>query len=311
MDRDANFVAVGSFVLLVLAMATAFVLWYSDTRDRRDMQRYEIYFRGTVSGLSDGAAVRYLGVDVGRVRRIGLDQRDPGRVRVVADIYEDTPIKPETVARLGLLGLTGLLYIDLAPANPQKRRLAPVAGLRYPVIPSEQSDFDVFVSSLPEVVVRGTEVLNRLNAVLSDENLRRVNDTLASIDRAAGELPATTRDARRMLTELAAAAREMQGAAANLRELTVTAGPDVQAAIIRAREVTERLADASAHLNHLLATNDENLSRFSDQGLADLERLVRDAREAAQEFRSLSRSLKEDPSRILYQPSAQGVEIPR
>jgi phospholipid/cholesterol/gamma-HCH transport system substrate-binding protein len=311
MDRDANYVAVGAFVVLVLAMATAFVLWYTDTRERRDMQRYEIYFRGTVSGLSDGAAVRYLGVNVGRVARIGLDERDPGRVRVVADIYEDTPIKRSTVARLGLLGVTGLLYIDLAPADPQKRPLPPVQSLRYPVIPSEQSDFDVLVSSLPEVVVRATEVLKRLNAVLSDKNLSRVDATLANIDRAAAELPATSTDARRMVIELAAAAREMQGAAANLRDLTATAGPDVKAAIARAREITEHLAAASARLDELLAANNDNLARFSDQGLADLERLMRDAREAAQEFRSLSRSLKEDPSRILYQPGAQGVEIPR
>ena len=70
MDRDAHYVTIGAFVLLVLAMATGFVMWYSDTRERRDQTRYEIYFRGTVSGLSDGAAVRYLGVDVGRVEML-------------------------------------------------------------------------------------------------------------------------------------------------------------------------------------------------------------------------------------------------
>ena len=70
MEREANYVAVGAFVLLVLAMAILFVYWYSDARDQRTFKRYEIYFDGSVSGLAVGGQVRYLGVDVGRVVRI-------------------------------------------------------------------------------------------------------------------------------------------------------------------------------------------------------------------------------------------------
>ena len=41
MDRDANYVAVGAFVLLVTAMAVSFVFWYTDQKDKRTYQRYE------------------------------------------------------------------------------------------------------------------------------------------------------------------------------------------------------------------------------------------------------------------------------
>ena len=75
MDRDANYVAVGAFVLLVIAMAVSFVFWYTEQRDKRTYERYEIYFPGTVSGLSAGSPVRYLGVDVGKVVRIMIDPR--------------------------------------------------------------------------------------------------------------------------------------------------------------------------------------------------------------------------------------------
>ena len=93
MDRDANYVAVGAFVLLILVLGAGFVLWYTDSADGEQDQRYEIYFEGGVSGLSEGGSVRYLGVAVGRVVRIGIDPRDSRRVRVVADIRDDTPIK--------------------------------------------------------------------------------------------------------------------------------------------------------------------------------------------------------------------------
>ncbi len=59
---------VGAFVLLVIGMAGLFVYWYTDAREHRDFTRYEVYFDGSVSGLTQGASVRYLGVNVGRVR---------------------------------------------------------------------------------------------------------------------------------------------------------------------------------------------------------------------------------------------------
>ena len=75
MDRDTNYVVVGAFVLLVIGMAVSFVYWYTDQRDKRTYHRYEIYYAGTVSGLSAGSPVRYLGVDVGKVARITLDPK--------------------------------------------------------------------------------------------------------------------------------------------------------------------------------------------------------------------------------------------
>jgi hypothetical protein len=45
--------------------------------------------------------------------------------------------------------------------------------------------------------------------------------------------------------------------------------------------------------------------------LFELERLVRETRSAAREFRDLSRSLRENPSQILYEPPESGVEIPK
>jgi phospholipid/cholesterol/gamma-HCH transport system substrate-binding protein len=311
MDRDANYVAVGAFVLLILVMGAGFVFWYTDTADRREYVRYEIYFDGSVFGLSEGGSVRYLGVAVGRVARIGLDPRDPSRVRVLADIEDGTPIKKETVARLALQGVTGLLFIDLKPRDPNKRRSGVVASIAYPVIPSEQSDFDVFVSSLPDVVARAGEVLNRMNAMLSDRNIGAVTKTLGNAEAASRDLPAAVADARAALGELRTAASEIQGAAANLRELSASSSDQIKIAAVRLREAAENAANTTARLDRFMEANENNFDRFADQGLAELEQLVRDSRESVRAFEELSESLKQDPSRLIYRPAPSGVEIPR
>jgi phospholipid/cholesterol/gamma-HCH transport system substrate-binding protein len=134
-EREANYLTVGAFVLLVLALGAALVIWYTDVQDKRNYQRYEIYFEGSVSGLSNGSPVRYLGVDVGRVAAIRLDPRAADRVQVIADIDEKAPITAETLASLSLQGVTGLLYIDLERDRGGRTVMALVASDRYPVIP--------------------------------------------------------------------------------------------------------------------------------------------------------------------------------
>ena len=151
MDRETNYVAVGAFVILVLAMAVSFVYWYTDQKDKRTYQRYEIYFQGTVSGLTAGSPVRYLGVDVGKVVRLELEPAQRKRVQVIADIESAAPIDGRTLASLTLQGVTGLLFIDLeedphATGPGRADAGAPLPGhpfgaieLRYPAEQSSRS----------------------------------------------------------------------------------------------------------------------------------------------------------------------------
>ncbi|NBX58787.1 MAG: MCE family protein, partial [Gammaproteobacteria bacterium] len=171
MEREANYAAVGGFVLMVVAMAIAFIYWYSDARDAKSYERYEIYFEGSVSGLTVGSTVRYLGVDVGRVVALNIDPRSAERVQVIVDIGDDAPVSSKTVAELSLLGVTGLLYVDLLGDAGSKSLVPSVAGERYPVIRSVRSGFDVIISGVPEVMGRVSEVAQRASRLLSDDNL--------------------------------------------------------------------------------------------------------------------------------------------
>src|SRR3569833_2670473 len=76
MERSANYAAVGAFVLVVTLDETQKDNWYTDTREHRNFNRYEVYFEGTESGLERGSAVRYLGVGVGLVVHMSIDPRD-------------------------------------------------------------------------------------------------------------------------------------------------------------------------------------------------------------------------------------------
>jgi phospholipid/cholesterol/gamma-HCH transport system substrate-binding protein len=309
MEREANYVAVGAFIVLVVAMAVVFVLWYSDARDSRDYDLYEIYFAGSVSGLDRGSPVRYLGVDVGRVRRLSIDANDASRVVIVAEIDQSAPITSATRASLGLQGVTGLLYVNLREASDADPTKPLQQGARYPIIDSVASDFDVFLASLPELMGRANALLERVSRVLSDENLDGLAETITSLRKATATLPQTSANVTRLVEQLNATVVEIHGAAQAMREISDEARPEVRAALQRLASTAHNLAEASARVDDFTRKSEVQLGHFTEQGLFELERLVRETRSAAREFRDLSRSLQENPSQILYEPPESGVEI--
>lgn len=309
MERDANYVAVGAFILLVAAAAVGFVVWYSDANDGRDYNLYEIYFAGSVSGLDRGSPVRYLGVDVGRVRRLAIDQDDASRVRVVAEVDTRAPISSATRASLGIQGVTGLLYVNLKEQAGTDKTAPLRKGAQYPVIESVASDFDVFISSLPELMGRANSLLERLASVLSDENLEGLAETIKNLRTASTTLPQTSRDVATLIQELRDTVGEIHVAAESLRAMTEEARPGVSDAVARMAEVADNLARASARIDSFTKKSETQLGHFTEQGLFELERLVRETRSAAREFRDLSRDLQENPSKIIYEPQESGVEI--
>jgi phospholipid/cholesterol/gamma-HCH transport system substrate-binding protein len=313
MEREANYVAVGVFVLLMVVMGVLFVYWYSDSRDHRNYERYEIYFDGTVSGLSEGGPVRYLGVDVGRVQRIRIDPRAANRVQVVADIDATTPISEQTLAQLSLQGVTGLLYIDLEQERDSdrgRRILAMVPSENYPVIRSAHSDLDQFLSSLPNLTARLNDLVDRASRVLSDGNIQSVGRIVGNLDQASSGLPRTAHNIDTVVDTLNEDTQDARRLINDLHASTQTASVDFLAAVQKLRATSDNLMSASATLNSVATTNRDQINSFVSQGLPQVEALLRDSRAAAQQISELSRGLRENPSRLIYQPAANGVTIP-
>ncbi len=313
MEREANYLAVGSFVLLVLVMGVLFVYWYSDSREHHDYARYEIYFDGSISGLSEGGPVRYLGVDVGRVQRIVIDPRAANRVQVVADIDATTPISPQTLAQLSLQGVTGVLYIDLRQereTDNARRILAAVPSERYPVIRSEHSDLDQLLSSLPSLAAHLNELVDRGSEVLSDTNIQSLNRIVGNLDKATAGLPRSARELDNLLASVQTSTQEAGTLISEIHGPAVSASTELLAVVQKLRATSDNLERASGKLDAFISDNRGQLSGFVQQALPQVEALLRDSREAAQQIRELSSSLRENPSRLIYQAPVTGVSIP-
>ena len=310
MERDARYAAVAAFAMLAIAAAVAFVWWYSGSGERRDFVRYEIYFDGSVSGLARGSPVRFLGVDVGRVRGLAIARDNPSRVRVTAEIDSEAPISGATRARLGLLGLTGLLFIDLQqdPEADPARVLG--VGQRYPVILSRKGDIEAFLERLPDLIRGAARVVERVEGLLTDENLKALSTTLANVETASRDLPALTRSAAELVAELRRTSAEVSALTQKVRALADTSSPQIEASLAGVRATAEKMSRTADSLERIVAGNEASLAQFAGSGVADLQALAVDLRGTSDEVRALARSLRDRPSSLLIEQKESGMEIP-
>lgn len=170
MDDKVNYALVGAFVLLLGAVLVAGVLWLAAGAQRgKHYGTYQSIMRESVAGLNVDAPVKYLGVDVGKVKEIAIDPADPGQVRLRFLIEQGTPIKTNTEAVLKTQGLTGIAYIELGGGTADSPPLRAASADDIPTIPSKPSLSTRLESVLSTVLASVDRMSTNLNAVFDAE----------------------------------------------------------------------------------------------------------------------------------------------
>jgi phospholipid/cholesterol/gamma-HCH transport system substrate-binding protein len=212
---------------------------------------------------------------------------------------------------LSLQGVTGLLFVDLEQDPKAESTGVMEQGQRYPMIRSRRSDFDVLLSNLPALTTHLVELADHFNQVFSDENVRSLKATLQNVRAASENLPNTVREAQMLVADVRRTTQEVQATMLELRSVIVEDSPDVRAAVANIRQITANLASTTQRLNSFVAENEPGVSRFTQQSLPEFEQLLRESRQAVRDFRDLSRSLKRDPSQLIYESTFRGIEVPK
>ncbi len=113
METRANFALIGLFTLAVIFGAFSFAYYYISAGHQNARKTYIIHFEGSVSGLSNGAAVLFDGLKVGEVSELNLMHDDPNKVYARISVDARTPVKTDTRVALEYGGLTGVAWVAL------------------------------------------------------------------------------------------------------------------------------------------------------------------------------------------------------
>jgi phospholipid/cholesterol/gamma-HCH transport system substrate-binding protein len=306
MESKVNFAAVGAFVIVLTIAMIGGALWLSSGKYyRKSYETYETYMTESVSGLNQNAAVRYRGVDVGRVRRIMLAPGNVEQVRLTLDIERGTPVKEDTLATLRTQGLTGIAFVELSAGHRESLALQARPGEPHPVITSAPSLIGHIESATPVLLANFGRMTDNLNALLDEPNRRAVSETLANL----AVLSRTLAERSAALdATLGSAARTMDNAARVTAEL-----PLLIQRFDRTADALERMAgevagagsSARGTLDSARSTLDgsrADVTQFTGTTLPEVRELVAELRGLTATMRRVVEDVERNPGLLLQGP---------
>jgi phospholipid/cholesterol/gamma-HCH transport system substrate-binding protein len=285
MERNANYALVGLISAILFVGLLVFVVWLAGNGLSRKLDTYNIIFQGPVRGLSQGAEVHFNGIKVGDVSRIYLDPKNATLVIAEARVTSDVPIRADSFATLEPQGITGVNYIQISagtPSKPLRKDITPEGQI--PTIPTKRDALSDLLAGGGYVIQRTVETLDRVNRVLSDQNIKTFGATLTDVESVTAELKKrkmiiddaqkTLQDAdqavvqirtlakssdtlvngdgKRAIAKLADAATEIEGTAKDLRDtIAKLKGPTVDFATTSLPQMTTALISLQRATEHV------------------------------------------------------------
>ncbi len=264
---------VGLFLLVGGGLLAAIVVIFAGLGLAEATDEYTVHTGESVSGLRAGAPVEVHGVVVGQITDVTLG-RGVQPVTLELEVNAGTPIPVDARAVLRMKGVTGLQYIDIDGGDFQ-------GPLREPgdVIPGKPSALSAITDSGTQLVAEsrkliqsGTNVTERIGAMLDEEAERKMDVILSRGERA--------------MASLEAAAAQMARTGARIEQLVSAEGQRVLGSTDALIGSTDALVG--------------DARRLVQANRTQITATMTDLREAARSFRRMAQSLEQDPSRLLF-----------
>ena len=284
MESRINYTIVGVFVVLLLAGLVGFVYWLGKYGYKQEYDYYYVYMVESVSGLSAEASVKYRGVDVGIVEKMRLNPKDSEEVELLLKLKHGTQIRVDTRAMLKSFGITGLSFVELTGGRKDSPLLART-GDTIPVIPAAPSTYARFDESLTILAEKLARALDKIDRLLSEQNLQNVGDILA-------EMKALTKDIR----------GQLQGFQ-RLVDSSVVMEKGIAQAFVKVESASVGVEKMARSLEHDYADPDRNLANLARRNLESFHQLLSELDILVVDLQRTTRAIENSPGDLIFKRS--------
>jgi phospholipid/cholesterol/gamma-HCH transport system substrate-binding protein len=310
MERNANYALVGLISTILLIAMIVFVFWLANFAFSAKYDTYQVVFHGPVSGLTRGGDVQFNGIKVGEVSDIQLDAQDPNKVIAKTQVRSDTPVRVDTEASLEPQGITGVNFIQLTAGTVSKPLLKDATPSGQPmVIQAKPGTMSSLLSGGGAVMQAALDSLQRINQVLSQQNIQRVTAIIGDVQAVTAELrerKAIIGDADKALLDADQAAIQIKTLAKSAQGLVDTNGKQT---LIKIDATADQIQGAAADLRVIMAKLKDPAYDFANNGLPELTRTIESMHKATNDLDRLVNEVERDPRGFINKPQAKQLQV--
>lgn len=310
MERNANYALVGLASAILLIGLVVFVVWLAGSGLNRAYDLYDIVFEGPVRGLSQGAEVHFNGIKVGEVSRISLDKRDPRLVIARVKVTSGIPIRQDSYASLEPQGITGVNFVQITAGTASKPLLKDtVPNGVVPLMKSKRDALSDLLAGGGFIVQRTVEVLDRVNRVFSDENIKTLSATMSDVQATTAELrerKSIIADAQKTLQNADQAAQQIRDLAKASRGLVEG---DAKRSMAKLADAAGEIQGAAKDLRGMVAKLQGPTADFATNGLPELSGAINSLQRTLDHLDQVVGEVQSNPRGLVGKPPAKEIEV--
>ena len=284
---------IGLFVTLGTLLLIGAIIWVGASQYFTKGYTYVTFFDESVQGLAEDSAVKYRGVDVGRVKSIRVAP-DSRHIEVVMKLSLKEDVALNTVTQLKTAGLTGIVYVELELKGPLDKPPKLSFEVEDPVIPSRSSEIKQILAGAQEILAELRRIDFHGLSVQTQQTVKAIEDFVSGPRM--GQIVSTVQSAATNLD------KTMAGL-----ERTVSAGKvdvildETRQAVMEARGLVARMQTEikGINLGEVVGRADQAV-----QGISGRANLIADeVRKTTENLRRTSESLETLVERLNRNPS--------
>lgn len=183
--------SVGLFVILGMTTVIVFVLWLGMSQYLKEGRHYVAFFDESVQGLKKDSAIKYRGVEIGRVESIRVAE-DGKLIRILFNLDESLVDHDKMIAQIKSIGITGIMFVELERMKKGDISLSPKISFatKYPVIATRASDMKQLLTGVYDILHtikqidfkgiadRIIETLDNANQTFEDAEIKKVSESI-------------------------------------------------------------------------------------------------------------------------------------
>jgi phospholipid/cholesterol/gamma-HCH transport system substrate-binding protein len=288
-------------VVLAFAIAAAAFLF---NVDRSVRVPYDLIARTNVTGLYPDAAVRFRGLDVGKVQSLKFDPDHSGQIVIRILVDKRAPITHSTFGTLALQGVTGIAFVQLDDTG---KDLTPLASSAKQVaqLPLHPGLFDQ-LQKRGDVLLRELErVAGDVDDLLSPEMRTQIMATVTSLQQAADGVTSLTRQMAPAAGKLPGTVDQLNATLASTNQLVSSLNKTNGPLATNLNKVGTAAQQAGDALTEMNASLQEMSSRVGYDTLPKVNSLADDVRTAVRSVDRAADTFSDSPNSILFGPPRQ------
>ncbi len=306
MYSKVNYTIVGIFVLLFSVGVLWFGFWLAKYGLHEEFSTYKLEMTDSVAGLSKDSNVKLHGVNIGRVKEIRINPENIETIEILLEIKEEIPIKEDMIASTVMLGVTGLLSIEINGGTNTANTLLPTEEY-IPLIPSKPSLLSKLTSNLGGLSDKLENLLAQSEKLLSDKHIESMGNILNNTEKVTQKAVTVEDKALVSLEEVDTTLGEFRISMDNINTKFTQATVDfkqMQKDFAEIKGVTiptvDKLFETSKNFNRVTLKFEKSLDRGDYNFKKMLEPILVDIQVLSNQLSTMSRELGQNPSSLLF-----------